>query len=128
MHFIHNLHNQKLQHYGLGKLPTSVKNATTLAQKKDCELCIIEGLHNCDPGHEINHISNKQYQSQNSETGPCHVCSGPHLIRDSENSVCKRCKPNLGNHVPARCPRRKPPTKQQWFKSLLQQQPPEESA
>ena len=43
-YFICNLHNQKLQHYVLGKSPTSVQNAITLAQKKDVELCIIEGL------------------------------------------------------------------------------------
>ena len=64
-HFIHNLHNQKLQHYVLGKNPTSVKNAVTLAQKKDAELCIIEGLHSHDSGHEINNIINKQYNNQN---------------------------------------------------------------
>ena len=48
-HFIFNLHNQKLQHYVLGKNPTSVQSTITLAQKKDAELCIIEGLHNHDP-------------------------------------------------------------------------------
>ena len=107
-HFICNLHNQKLQHYVLGKNPTSVQNAITLVQKKDAELCIIEGLHNHDPEHEINNISNKQYQNQNSNTGPCHGCNGPHLIKDCEDSVCKRCKPNLDNHAPARCPRKRP--------------------
>ena len=80
-HFICNLHNQKLQHYVLGKNPTSVWNAISLVQKKDAELCIIEGLHNHDPEHKINYISNKQYQNQNSNTGPCHGCSGPHLIK-----------------------------------------------
>ena len=62
MHFICNLHNQKLQHFVLGKNPTSVQNTITLAQMKDAELCIAECLHNHDPEHEINHISNKQYQ------------------------------------------------------------------
>ena len=38
----------------LGKNPTSVRNAITLAQKKNAELCIIEGLHNHDPEHERN--------------------------------------------------------------------------
>ena len=33
-HFICNLHNQKLQHYMLGKNPISVQSAITLAQKK----------------------------------------------------------------------------------------------
>ena len=40
-HFIYKLHNQKLQHHVLGKNPTSVQNAITLAQKKDVKLCII---------------------------------------------------------------------------------------
>ena len=61
MHFIHDLHNQKLQQHVLGKNPTSVQNTLPLAQKRDDELCIIEGLHNDDPEHEINNISNKQY-------------------------------------------------------------------
>ena len=43
-HFIRNLHNQKLQHYILGKNPTSVQNAIMLVQNKDAELKIIEGL------------------------------------------------------------------------------------
>ena len=43
----------------LGKNPTSVQNAITLAQKKDVKLCIMEGLHNHDPGQEINNIYNK---------------------------------------------------------------------
>ena len=53
-HFMSNLHNQKLQHYVLGKNLTSDQNAITLAQKNDAELCIIEGLHSHDSGHEIN--------------------------------------------------------------------------
>ena len=53
-HFICNLHNQKLQHYVVGKNPNSVQNSITLAHKKDVELCIIEGFHNHDPGHKIN--------------------------------------------------------------------------
>ena len=58
-HLICNLHNQKLQNYVLGKNPTSVQNAITLAQKKNMELCIIESLHSHDPGHEINNIASK---------------------------------------------------------------------
>ena len=58
-------------------------------------------------------ISNKQYQNQNSNTGSCHGCSGPHLIKDYEDSVCKRCKPNLDDQASARYPRRRPPSKQQ---------------
>ena len=45
-HFIHNLHNQKLQHNVLGKNPTSLQSAITLAQNKDAELHITESLHN----------------------------------------------------------------------------------
>ena len=82
-HLIHGLHNQKLQHV-LGKNLTSVQNTITLVQKNDAELCIIEGLHNHNPGYEINHISNKQYQNQNSSTGPCHGCSGPHLCEGAK--------------------------------------------
>ena len=70
-HFICSLHNQKLQHCVLGKNVTLVQNAITLVQKKDVELCIIEVLHNHDPEHEINNISNKQYQ--NSNAGPAMV-------------------------------------------------------
>ena len=44
----------------LGKNPTSVLNAITLAQKKNMELCIIEGLHSHVSSHEINNITNKQ--------------------------------------------------------------------
>ena len=52
-HFIHNLHDQKLQHYVLHKNPNSVQNAITLAQKKDAELHIITGVHNDDPEHKL---------------------------------------------------------------------------
>ena len=111
--FIPNLHNQNLQHYVLGKSPTSVQNAITLVQKKDAELCIIEGLNNHDPGHKINSICNKQNENQNNNMGPCHARSSPHLIKDCEDSICKRCKPNLDSHMPARCPRKRPPSRQQ---------------
>ena len=59
MHFICNLHNQKLHHYVLCKNSTSVQNAITMAQKKDAELCIIEGLYSHDSGHKIKNISSK---------------------------------------------------------------------
>ena len=62
-HFICNLNNQKLQHYVLGKNPTSVQNAITLAQKKDAQLCTIEGLQKHDPGYEIINIYYKQHKS-----------------------------------------------------------------
>ena len=73
----------------LGKNPTSVKNAITLAQKKDAELCIIEDLHNHVPEHKINHISNKLYQGKSSSPKCCHGCSGPHLIRDCKVSCAR---------------------------------------
>ena len=41
------------------KKPTWVQNAITLAQKKEAELCIIEGVHSNHSGHEINNITNK---------------------------------------------------------------------
>ena len=73
MHYIRNLHNQKLQHYVLGKNPASVQNTITLAQKKDAKLKIIEELHNHDSGHEINNI----YPGHNNKSNnirPCHTC------------------------------------------------------
>ena len=97
-HFTCKFHNLKLQHYVLGKNPNSVQNAITLAQKKDAELHIIEGLYNLNPEHEINNMSNNHYQNQNSNTGPCHGCSGPHLIKDCKDSVCKWYKPNLDTY------------------------------
>ena len=78
-HFICNLHNQKLQHYVLGKNPTSVQNNIMLAQKKDVELCIIEDLHNHDSGHF--NIFNTQNNNQNNMEC-CHACNGPHLVKD----------------------------------------------
>ena len=112
IHFICNCHNQKLQHYVLGTNPTSVQNSITLAQKY-AELYIIEGLHNHDPGHEINNIYNKQHENQNSDMGSYHDCNVPHLVKDCEDSVCKRCKLNLDKHTPARCPRKRTPSRQQ---------------
>ena len=85
-HFIRKLYNQKLQHYILGKNPTSTQNAIMVAGKKDAELRIIEGLHNHDSGHKINNI----YTEQNDKpinVGPCHVCNDPHLIKDCNEST-----------------------------------------
>ena len=42
----------------LGKNPTSVQHPITSVQKKDLELCIIEGLHSHDSGHKIININN----------------------------------------------------------------------
>ena len=107
MHIIRNLHNQKLQHYIWGKNPTTVQNAITLAQKKDAELRIIEGLHNHDSGHKISNIYTKQGNKPvNME--PCHACNGPYLIKDHSKSTCGSCKPNLDKHTPFMCPRKHP--------------------
>ena len=51
-----NLYNPKIATLILGKSSTSVQNAIRLAQKKDAELCIIEGLHSHESGHEINKL------------------------------------------------------------------------
>ena len=92
--FIRNLHNQKLEHYVLGKNPVSVQNAITLAQKIDAELKIIEGLHNHDSGHKIDNIYTKP-NDKTANIGPCHACNGSHLIKNGNESKCNRCKPNL---------------------------------
>ena len=70
----------------LRKNLTSVQNAITLTQKRDVELCIIEGLHNHDSGHKVNNIYNKQNDSPNN-MGPYHACNGPHLVKDCEESI-----------------------------------------
>ena len=44
--------------------------------------------------------------------GPCYACNGPYLVKDCEESICKRCKPNVDIHTPARCPRKRPPNRQ----------------
>ena len=79
-YFIRNLHNQKLQHYAIGKIPTLVQNTITLAQKKNAELKIIEGLHNHDSGHKINNIYTK-HNDKPANIGPWHACNSPHLIK-----------------------------------------------
>ena len=45
--------------------------------------------------------------------GPCHACSCSHLVRDCSESICNRCRPNLDNHKPAKCIRKRPPNRQQ---------------
>ena len=104
-HFISNLHNQKSQHYILGKNPTSVHNAIMLIQKKDTELKIIERLHNHDSDHDIHNINLSQYDKPNN-LGPCHACNCPHLIIDCNETICLRCGPNLNSHAPSKCPKR----------------------
>ena len=94
------------------------------SSEKDAELCIIQGLLNHDPEHKIKNISNKQYQNQKCNTGLCHGCSGSCLIKDCKDSVCKRCRPNLDNHAPARCPRKRSPNRQQWLNPSYSNNPP----
>ena len=110
-HFIRNLHNQKLQHYVLGKNPTSVQNAIMLAQKKDAELRIIEGLYNHVSGHKINNIYPK-HSNKPIDIEPCHTCNGSHLIKDCNGSTCGMCNLNLDIHAPSMCPRQHPFNKQ----------------
>ena len=45
--------------------------------------------------------------------GPCHACNGPHFIKDCNESICNRCKPNLDNHAPAKYPRKRAFNRQQ---------------
>ena len=85
---------------------------STLAQKKDPELRIIEGLHNHNSGHEINNIYPK-HSDKPINIGPCHACNGPHLIKDCNEPKCGRCKLNLDNHTPYKFPRKYPFNKQQ---------------
>ena len=82
-----------------------------LAQKKDVELHIIKGLHSHDSGYEINNINNKQNDNQN-HVGPCHACSAPDLVKDCNESICNRCRPNLDNHRLAKCIRKGPHNRQ----------------
>ena len=105
MHFIRNLQSQKIWHYVVGKNPTSVQITIMLAQKRDAELKIIEGLHNHDSGHEINNIyPSCNDKSNNSRT--CNTCNGPQFIKDCKETMCLRCKPNFNNYTPSKCPKK----------------------
>ena len=45
--------------------------------------------------------------------GSSHACSGPHLVRDCNESICSRCRPNHAyNHTPAKCIRKRTPNRQ----------------
>ena len=79
-HFIQNLHNQKSQHYVLGKSSTYVQNTFTLAQKKDAELRTIKGLHNHNSCHEINNIYPK-HNDKPINVGHCYTCKCLHLLK-----------------------------------------------
>ena len=50
--------------------------------------------------------------------GPFHACNGPHLVRDCNESICNRCKPNLDNCTPAKYIRKRPPSRQQKLNPL----------
>ena len=110
--FICNLHNQSLQHYVLGKNPTSVQNSIMLEQKKDTEPHIIEGLHSHDIGHKINSIASKQVNNKKS-IAPFHACNSPHLVQDCNESICNWLRPDLDSHTPAKCISRRLPNRQQ---------------
>ena len=104
MHFIRNLHNQKLQHCFRQK-PHISQKCHYVGTEKGCRIKIIEGLHNHDSGHIIHNI----YPSQNDKSNklvPCHACKGPHFIKNCEETTCLRCKPNLDSHMPSKCPRK----------------------
>ena len=111
-HSIRNLHTQKLQDHVLDINLTSFKKIITLAQKKDAELRIIEGLQNHDSGNKFNNIYTK-HNDKPIYIGPCHASNGPHLIKNCNESICGRCKPNPDNHTPSRCPRKCPFSKHQ---------------
>ena len=81
----------------LGKNPNSVQNAITFVQKKDAELCSIEGFHNHASGHKLNITYNKQNDNQNDKGLALHG-HGLHLIKYCNESICR---PNLDNHTPA---------------------------
>ena len=101
-----------MQHYVLSKNPTLVQNAITLAQKKDTELGIKEGLHADNRGHEINNIYTK-HNDKTTNIGPCHACNGTHLIGNCNEPICGRCTSNLDTHTPARCLEKHPFSKHQ---------------
>ena len=121
-HFIHKFHNQKLKHYVLGKNPTSAQNAITIVQKKDTEFCIIEDLHNHDSEQKINNISTSNIKIRIVIQDHAMVVTA-NTLKDCEDSLCKRCKPNLDNHAPARCSRKRPPNRQQWFNPYYNNNP-----
>ena len=79
--------------------------------EKDAKLHIIEGLHSHNPGYRMNNINNKQNDNQNN-MGPCHACSGLHLVGDRNESMCNRCRPNLDNHTPDKCLKKRAPKRQ----------------
>ena len=108
-HFIRNLHNQKLQHYILGKSPTSVQNVIMLVQRKDAELKIIEGLHSNDLDNEVHNINLSQTDKPNNPA-PCHACNGPHLIKDCNNTIFLNVNPTLIIILHLNAPGDAPPT------------------
>ena len=61
-----------------------------LAPQKDAELCIMEGLHNHNSGHEINNIYPK-HNDKPINIGPCHACNALTLIKDCNKSTYGRC-------------------------------------
>ena len=85
-----------------------VQNAITLAQKKDTEFNMLEGLHNHEADHKVHNITLNQKEKTTGCPGPCHACNGLHFIKDCDEVICFRCRLNLNKHSPAKCPRRCP--------------------
>ena len=42
----------------------------------------------------------------------CHVCNGPHFIKDCNETICLKCTPNNNIHTLSKCPRRHPSNQQ----------------
>ena len=66
-------------------------------QKRDTELKIIEGSHSNDLDHEVHNINLSQTDKP-INPGPCHTCNGLPFIKDCNNMICLKCKPNLNKH------------------------------
>ena len=117
-HFICNLLNQKLQHYMFGKNPTSVQNAIMLEQKRMWNYSLFKAYIIMIQDTKLTTFIINKNDNQNN-MGPCHVCNCPHLVKDCEESICKRCKPNLDSHTPARCPRKSTSNRQQKLTLII---------
>ena len=105
-HFIYNVYKQMLQHYMLGKNPSSAQSAIVLAQKKMQNLALLVYTVLIQV-MELATLIISNIINQNN-MGPFHACSGPHLVRDCNESICNRCRPNLDSHTPAKCIRKRP--------------------
>ena len=82
-----------------------------ISTEKGCRTEIIEGLHNHDLGNEINNIY-PGWNNKSNNIGPCHACNGPHFVKDCDETMCLRCKPNFDHCTLSKCPRKCHPNKQ----------------